>query len=99
MDFWILQQEVIPCVVKRKHWLGLWGSEKCCYCTLDMISKDKALPKLPCKVQLLELVGLPTVHYTDRPFCYYLLLFGYVLYINCSGWNQTQNATECSIKP
>jgi len=36
-----------------------------------------AIPKLPYKVSLLlpELVGLPTVHFTDRPFCYYFLLF------------------------
>jgi len=93
MDFWVPQQEVVPCIVNRKHWLGLWGSEQYCYHTVDMISKDMALPKLPCKVQLLELVGLPTVHYTDRPFCCF------VLYINCSGWNQTQNVSECSIKP
>jgi uncharacterized membrane protein YkvI len=39
-----------------------------------------AIPKLPYKVSLLlpELVGLPPVHFTDRPFCYYFLLF-YIL--------------------
>jgi hypothetical protein len=44
-----------------------------------------ALPKLPCKVQLSELVGLPTVHYTDRPFCYYFLLFLFCILIAVVG--------------